>query len=196
MRITTRAGSGLGHVLALAIVVIPLVIMGLYLALGDVSAGDTGRMRGLINRVFAAKSMQDMGRVLSESVGAHFRGFGRVELLVYYGLAIVLGFVIQGWLGRFLRSYRFAFLPREGVIERRAVWLFVPGGRKRVAFSRIKRMEVVAEMEGGTALVVTIGDGRTWVICRGMPAKLQRLGGALGRVMKLERRDVVTWAGR
>ena len=91
------------------------------------AAGDTFKAQGVINTIFSAEHMQDMVRVLSDSVSTHFRRFGRVELLVYYGLAIFFGFVIQGILGRFLRSYRFEFLPREGVVERREMWLFTPG---------------------------------------------------------------------
>jgi hypothetical protein len=325
MRITTSARSGLGQAMALAIVAIPLIIIGLYLALGDVAAGDTFKMQGVINTVFSSENMQETGRVFSENLSAHFRRFGRVELIVYYGLAIFFGFAIQGLLGRFLRSYRFAFLPREGVIERRAMWLlvpgwlgvwamvavllylivntsvtikiwvqfwvlfgvfgagvaawmfwawapgllagrsvrvprwnvrislwllvlpalllvmslvgwacgwhvalgipvpvrglaavggatvcaavvwiyvpwlgrrnwFVPGFRKRVAWERIKRMEVQGAAEGGTELVITFGDDWTWVICRSAPRQLQRVGGALGRVMGLARRDLVTWS--
>ena len=84
-----------------------------------------------------------------------------------------------------------------------AVWIYaplwgrrnwcVPGFKKRVAIQEIKRMEVQAEAEGGTALIVTFGGDWSWVICRGTPAKLQELGGALGRVMGLTRLDLVTW---
>jgi hypothetical protein len=80
------------------------------------------------------------------------------------------------------------YAPRYG----RRIW-FVPGLRKRLAFSKIKRMEVVGKSEGGTSLVLTFGGDWTWVLCHGRPEQLERLGGALGRLMGLARQDLATW---
>jgi len=72
--------------------------------------------------------------------------------------------------------------------------LYIPGFKRQVALRRIKRMEVQAGAEGGTALVVTFCDDWTWTIACGSPKRLERVGGALGRVIGLARRDLVTWS--
>ena len=126
IRLTTRARSPLGQCLALAGVALPLIILGLYLALGDLSSGDTVRMQVLLNSLFSSKPIQQAGRDFSQALGTHFRTFSRVELITYYGFAILVGFMLQGVLGRVIRSYRFSFLARQGVIVRQGLWLFMP----------------------------------------------------------------------
>jgi len=224
--------------------------MGLYLATdGAVML----KFQALVESLTAAKNIQQAARDFSTALGAHFRLYERTELLVYYGVAILFGFMVQGVLARAIRSYRYVFIPGKKVVERQALWLFVPvwaavwaalalliylivgtrvvvfwwiplrlllavviplvilvpariyapkpvlrnlfipGFRRQVALARIKRMEVQAGPEGGTTLVITFGDDWTWTIAQGSPKRLERLGGALGRVIGLTRRDLVTW---
>jgi hypothetical protein len=39
-----------------------------------------------------------------------------------------------------------------------------------------------------------VGAQRTWIVSRGSPKRLQRLGSVLSRILGLERRDLVTWS--
>jgi hypothetical protein len=72
--------------------------------------------------------------------------------------------------------------------------LFVPGWRRRVPFSKIKRMEIQNSGEGATVLVLVLANGSAWTIQSGRVKRLQRVGAVLSRRLGLERRDFVTWA--
>ena len=251
IRITTCARSPLGQWLALAGVCIPLILIGLYLA---TDGAVVLKFQNLVSSLTTSKNIQQSAKDFLTALGLHFRKYDRVELLVYYGVAILLAFISQGVLARVIRSYRYAFIPGKKVLERQAVWLFIPawaavwiglavvlylivgtrvmvfwwlplwvllavviplvtlvpawiyvpklvrrdwfipGLKRQVALARIKRMEVQAGAEGGAALVVTFCDDWTWTIAQGSPKRLERIGGALGRVIGLARRDLVTWS--
>jgi len=225
--------------------------MGLYLATdGAVMV----KFQALVSSLSSSKDTQAAMRGLSTALSEHFRKYDRVELLVYYGVAILVGFISQGVLARVIRSYRYSFMHGKKSLERQALWLFmpawagvwialgvilylivgtrvmvfhwiplwallaavippvtlvpariyapklvrrdlcIPGFKRQVALARIKRIEVQAAAEGGTALVVTFCDDWTWTIAQGSPKRLQRIGSALGRTIGLARRDLVTWA--
>jgi hypothetical protein len=72
--------------------------------------------------------------------------------------------------------------------------LFVPGLRRRVPYTKVKRMEIQNSGEGSTVLVLVLANGATWTIQTGRLKRLQRLGALLSRRLGLERRDLVTWA--
>lgn len=324
--LSTSAPSPLGQWLALTAVAVPLILVGMYLALGDITSGDTSRMQGIINSVFSSEKYREAGRQFSQYLVDHFKNYTRLELLVYYGIAIFAAFVLQRSLSRFLRSYRFVFYRSRGILERRALWLViplwlaawilfaffsflifqttlsitlwfplwlvlgilaalvaaalgyswfpdqmcdvlcrftlfkrsfylpvavaiipgaalllilfglsagftwkigipfpirlllalfcplavllpcwlyapellrrslcVPGMKKRVPFSQVKRLEIITEAEGGTSLIVTLGNGWSWTIKRGSIRVLQRAGTVLACTLGLSRRDLVTW---
>lgn len=72
--------------------------------------------------------------------------------------------------------------------------LHVPGFRRHVPFSRIKRMEIQNSGEGSTVLVLVLASGAAWTIQAGRVKRLQRLAAVLSRRLGLERRDFITWS--
>jgi hypothetical protein len=72
--------------------------------------------------------------------------------------------------------------------------LYIPGFKKRIPCSRVKRLEIQSGAEGGTSLVLTFRDERAWTIARGRQKRLQRIGSVAGRAMGLQRRDLLTWS--
>jgi hypothetical protein len=318
-RITTSAPSPLGHWLALAAVSAVLLYFGLYLA---TDGGVNLKIQSYVNSLTSNKNVQQAQKEMTAAISDRFKKYERPQLLAYYGIAIAAGFLAAGWIGAVIRSYRFSFYPGQGVIERQAMWffipawllawivlalivflftgttrtltihvpvsfliallvpaavwawfadwawdkvrlplkwwpvrvykwvivwlsgalvilllriivrqdymlplptplwlilillmppaiivpgfiflpeiarrkLFIPGLSRQIPASRIKRLEVQPRAEGGTILVLTFADERSWTICTSSPRKLQRLGGVLGRLLGLERRDLVTWS--
>lgn len=72
--------------------------------------------------------------------------------------------------------------------------LFLPGFRRRLPFSKVKRLEIQDSGEGATILVLILANGSAWTLQGGRLKRLQRLGAVLARRLGLERRDFVTWA--
>jgi hypothetical protein len=72
--------------------------------------------------------------------------------------------------------------------------LCVPGLRRAVPFTRIRRLEIRNTSEGATVLVLILANGAAWTIQTGRVQRLQRLAVVLSRRLGLERRDFVTWA--
>ena len=134
----------------------------------------------------------DFAGVISGEGGAVRRFWTRGTAGVLWGCDPG-GIYGAGGAGAALRSYRYKFLSGKRLVERQAVWLgFIAGCKKQVAFTRIKRMEVQAGAEGGTALVITFRDDWTWMICEGSPKRLQRVGGA-GPLDWVATKGLVTW---
>jgi hypothetical protein len=62
-----------------------------------------------------------------------------------------------------------------------------------VPFSAVKRVEIIHATEGGTALTIQTLASNSWVLQTGRLANLERIGKAIARMMKLQRRDLYTW---
>jgi hypothetical protein len=255
--VTTVSRSPLGLFIALLLVTTFLLLVGLHLA----TAGS------FFDKIKAALGNVQPPKTALDALSDQIKKFERPQVLAMYGALILAGAGVVTFLGCFIRTYRFRFMPRARCLERQALWLyipswallglpllllvmgllrplaapllkaplgtwlfpalwlalsigvtagllvtlryllaryldfslFIPGGRKRIPFSQVNRIEIRQTGEGPTVLALTlkgaaVGVQRTWIVSRGSPKRLQRLGSVLSRILGLERRDLVTWS--
>ncbi|HEY4328678.1 MAG TPA: hypothetical protein VGN88_02995 [Phycisphaerae bacterium] len=124
-RITTCARSPLGRFLALAFISLILLFVGLQL-LSDTAAGGVNASIQALLKSVSTPTMQARQREALQAISDRIKNYDKVELLILYGSGIFAAFALHGWAGWMIRAYRFRFLSAQGVVERQALWLFIP----------------------------------------------------------------------
>jgi hypothetical protein len=121
--LATRARSPLGLLLALLLLSILLTLAGLFLA-------SDGRiipwLRDSWVSLHSAKAAPLPPDGPLQTFITKVKTYDRPHLLAVYGGMIVATALAAGAVGRFIRTNQFRFVPKDRVVERRPLWLFLP----------------------------------------------------------------------
>lgn len=120
-QITLCARSPLGRWIALLVVALVLLLVGIHLATDGQYFMKSATLAGL-------PRFQRAGQTIFSTLSDHFKKYDRLDLLVGYGVSILVGFALSGVIGGLIRSYRFSVVRAKAgaVIERRSLWAFIP----------------------------------------------------------------------